>query len=417
MFSSPEEVFAKEKRYIMQTYKRPRIVLKEGKGATVKDFFGREFIDCVGGIAVNAVGYCHPAVVNAIKEQAGKLMHTSNLYYTEPQVQLAEKLSGITGMDKVFFCNSGTESIEAALKLACKATGKRKFIAAEGSFHGRTLGSLSITFGTKLRGVFEPLLLDGVEFVPYNDADAIRDAIDTHTAAVILEPIQGETGIVVPSAGYLNEVREICSEKGVLLILDEIQTGFGRTGKWFCKEHEGIEPDIMTVAKALGAGLPIGAMLAKEGIEFETSEHGSTFGGNPLACAAALASIKVIEEEGLVEKSSELGAYFMEKVHDERIGLYSNPVVKEIRGKGLMIGIELTKPCGGVVDKAIERGILINCTSDTVIRLVPPLVISKEQIDRVIAVLCDLLIPLNSTAEHTENAEPSGKSARIETVS
>ena len=245
-----------------------------------------------------------------------------------------------------------------------------------------------------------------MEFVPYNDADAVRAAIDTNTAAVILEPIQGETGIVVPSAGYLKEVREICSEKGVLLILDEIQTGFGRTGKWFCKEHEGIEPDIMTVAKALGAGFPIGAMLAKEGIEFETSEHGSTFGGNPLACAAALASIKVIEKGGLVEKSSELGAYFMEKVHDEGIGLYSNPVVKEIRGKGLMIGIELTKPCGEVVDKAIERGILINCTSDTVIRLVPPLVISKEQIDRVIAVLCDLLIPLNSTAEHAENAEP-----------
>jgi len=390
MFSSPEEVFAKEKKYMMQTYKRPRIVLREGKGATVKDFFGREYMDCVGGIAVNAVGYCHPAVVNAIKEQAGKLIHTSNLYYTEPQVQLAEKLSGITGMDKVFFCNSGAEGIEAALKLACKATGKRKFIAAEGSFHGRTLGSLSITFGTKLRGVFEPLLLDGVEFVPYNDAGAIRAAIDTNTAAVILEPIQGETGIVVPSAGYLNEVREICSEKGVLLILDEIQTGFGRTGKWFCKEHEGIEPDIMTVAKALGAGFPIGAMLAKEDIEFEASEHASTFGGNPLACAAALASIKVIEEEGLVEKSSELGAYFMDKVHDAGL-LSSNPVVKEIRGKGLMIGIELTKPCGEVVDKAIERGILINCTSDTVIRLVPPLVISKEQIDRVISVLCEIL--------------------------
>jgi acetylornithine/N-succinyldiaminopimelate aminotransferase len=393
MFSSPEEVFAKEKKYMMQTYKRPRIVLQEGKRAIVKDFFGREYIDCVGGIAVNAVGYCHPAVVNAIKEQAEKLMHTSNLYYTEPQVKLAEKLSGITAMDKVFFCNSGTESIEAALKLACKATGKHKFIAAEGSFHGRTLGSLSITCETKLRGVFEPLLLDGVEFVPYNDADAIRDAIDTNTAAVILEPIQGETGIVVPSAGYLNEVREICSEKCVLLILDEIQTGFGRTGKWFCKEHEGIEPDIMTIAKALGAGFPIGATLAKEGIEFKTSEHGSTFGGNPLACAAALASIKVIEDEGLVEKSRELGAYFMKKVHDEGIGVYSDLVVKEIRGKGLMIGIELTKPCGKVVDKALERGILINCASDTVIRLVPPLVISKEQIDKVIAVLCDLLIP------------------------
>jgi acetylornithine/N-succinyldiaminopimelate aminotransferase len=389
MFSSPEEVFEKEKKYIMQTYKRPRIVLQEGKGATIKDSFGKEYIDCVGGIAVNAVGYCHPAVVNAIKEQAGKLMHISNLYYTEPQVKLAEKLSEISGMDKAFFCNSGAESVEAALKLASKVTGKHKFIAAEGSFHGRTLGSLSVTFETKFRSVFEPLLLNGVKFVRYNDADAIRKAIANDTAAVILEPIQGETGIIVPSEGYLKEVREICSEKGVLLILDEIQTGFGRTGRWFCKEYEGIEPDIMTVAKAMGAGFPIGAMLAKEGIEFETSEHASTFGGNPLACATALASIKVIEEEELVEKSRELGAYFMEKVHDD--GVDSKPAVKEIRGKGLMIGMELTKPCGEMVAKALERNILINCTSDKVIRLVPPLVISEEEIDKVISVLYEII--------------------------
>ncbi len=355
----------------------------------VKDFFGHEYIDCVGGIAVNAVGYCHPGVVNAIKEQAEKLMHTSNLYYTEPQVKLAEKLSMISGMGKFFFCNSGAESVEAALKLASKVTGKHKFIAAEGSFHGRTLGSLSVTFETKFRSVFEPLLLNGMEFVRYNDAEAIREAINNDTAAVILEPIQGETGIIIPSEGYLKEVKEICTEKSVLLILDEIQTGFGRTGRWFCKEHEGIEPDIMTVAKAMGGGFPIGAMLAKEGIEFETSEHASTFGGNPLACAAALASIKVIEEEKLVDRSKELGAYFMKKVHDEGIG--SNQVVKEIRGKGLMIGLELTKPCGEMVEEALERGILINCTSDKVIRLVPPLVISKEQIDRVISVLYEII--------------------------
>jgi acetylornithine/N-succinyldiaminopimelate aminotransferase len=228
-----------------------------------------------------------------------------------------------------------------------------------------------------------------VKFVRYNDADAIRKAIANDTAAVILEPIQGETGIIVPSEGYLKEVREICSEKGVLLILDEIQTGFGRTGRWFCKEYEGIEPDIMTVAKAMGAGFPIGAMLAKEGIEFETSEHASTFGGNPLACATALASIKVIEEEELVEKSRELGAYFMEKVHDD--GVDSKPAVKEIRGKGLMIGMELTKPCGEMVAKALERNILINCTSDKVIRLVPPLVISEEEIDKVISVLYEII--------------------------
>ncbi len=389
MFSSQEEVIEKEKRYIMQTYRRPRIVIEEGKGAIVKDFLGNEYIDCVGGIAVNVVGYSHPTVVKAIKAQAEKLMHVSNLYYTEPQVKLAEKLSVISGLDKAFFCNSGAESIEAALKLAYKTTRKKGFVAAEGSFHGRTLGSLSATFEPKFRGVFEPLLLNGMKFVRYNDAEAIRKAIDDDTAAVILEPIQGETGVIVPSTGYLKEVREICTEKNVLLILDEIQTGFGRTGKWFCKEHEGVEPDIMTIAKALGAGFPIGAMLAKEGIEFEAGEHGSTFGGSPLACATALASIKVIEDEGLVARSRELGEYFMEEVRSA--GIDSKPVVKEIRGKGLMIAIELTKPCSEIVDKALKRGCLINCTAENVIRLVPPLVIRKEQIDRVISTLNEVI--------------------------
>ncbi len=390
MVLSHQEVIEKEKRYIMQTYKRQRVVIKEGKGARVKDFLGNEYIDCVGGIAVNAVGYCHPVVVNALKEQAEKLIHVSNLYYTEPQVNLAEKLTKITGMGKAFFCNSGAESIEAALKLACKVTGKQKFIAAEGSFHGRTLGSLSVTFETKFRSAFEPLLLNGVTFVPYNDVDSIKKAIDDDTAAVILEPIQGESGIRVPSAGYLNEVRELCTENGVLLILDEVQTGFGRTGRWFGKDHDGVEPDIMTVAKALGAGFPIGAMLAKEGIEFEAGQHASTFGGNPLACAAALAAIRVIEAEKLVERSRELGEYFMEQVHGKN-GLASNPAVNEIRGKGLMIGIELTKPCGELVEKALDRGVLINCTADKVIRLVPPLVIRIEELDTVVSVLRELL--------------------------
>ena len=390
MFSSPEEIFAKEQRYLMQTYRRPSIVIKGGKGAIVSDFFGNEYIDCVGGIAVNAVGYCHPEVVNAIKEQAEKLIHVSNLYYTEPQVKLAEKLTELSGMNKVFFCNSGAESIEAALKLAHKVTGRHKFIAAEGSFHGRTLGSLSVTFGTKFRSAFEPLLLKWVKFVRYNDVEAIRKEIDEETAAVILEPIQGESGVRVPSEGYVKAVREICTEKDVLLILDEIQTGFGRTGRWFGKDHDGVEPDIMTVAKALGAGFPIGALLAQEGLEFQAGEHASTFGGNPLACATALASIRVIEVERLVERSRELGEYFMAEVHGEN-GLVSNPHVKEIRGKGLMIGIELTKFCGEIVEKALERRILINCTADNVIRLVPPLVIRKEDLDKVISVLAEII--------------------------
>jgi acetylornithine/N-succinyldiaminopimelate aminotransferase len=391
MFASPEAIIEQEKRYLMQTYRRSRVVLKEGRGAIVKDFSGNEYIDCVGGIAVNAVGYGHPEVVNALRAQAEKLMHISNLYYTEPQVELAEQLAAISGMDKVFFCNSGTESIEAALKLACKVTGKHKFIAVEGSFHGRTLGSLSVTFESKFRSAFEPLLLKGVTFVRYNDAEAIRKAIDDETAAVILEPIQGENGVHIPSAGYLNAVREICTEKNVLLILDEIQTGFGRTGRWFGKDHDGIEPDIMTVAKALGAGFPIGALLTREGIEFQAGEHGSTFGGNPLACAAALASIHVIEKERLVERSRELGNYFMQRVRDAENGLESSPQVKEIRGKGLMIGIELTRPCSDIVQKALDRRILINCTADKVIRLVPPLVIRKEELDKVISALAEFI--------------------------
>ena len=384
-----EAVFDKEKRYIMQTYRRPRIVISEGKGARLKDVLGNEYIDCVGGIAVNAVGYCHPAVVEALKEQVDRLMHVSNLYYTEPQVELAEKLVQITGMDKVFFCNSGAESVEAALKLAAKTTGKSGFIAAEGGFHGRTIGALSVTSGHKFRSAFEQLLLKHVKFVRYNDAEAIRTAIDDDTAAVILEPVQGETGVIVPSEGYLTEVRDICTDKGVLLILDEIQTGFGRTGRWFCKDYEAVEPDIMTIAKALGAGFPIGAMLAKSGIEFGAGEHASTFGGNPLACSAALASIGVIESERLVERSEELGAYFMNRVHED--GLDSRPIVKDVRGKGLMIGIELRESCADIVDKALNRGVLINCTSDRVIRLVPPLVISKDELSRVIAVLEEII--------------------------
>jgi acetylornithine/N-succinyldiaminopimelate aminotransferase len=387
-FSSPEEVIEKEQRYIMQTYRRPPIVITEGTGARVKDSNGKEYIDCVGGIAVNAVGYRHPVVIKALKAQAEKLMHVSNLYYTEPQVALAEKLTVLTGLDKVFFCNSGAESMEAAMKLAGKITGKSGFIAAEHCFHGRTLVTLSATYEANYRRPFAPLLLKTVTFVPYNDAEAIQKAITDETAAVILEPIQGEGGIRIPAPGYLNEVREICTEHDVLLILDEVQTGFGRTGKWFGKEHDGVEPDIMTLAKALGAGFPIGAMLARAGLEFGPGEHASTFGGNPLACATALASIRVIETEGLVERSRELGAYVLEQARNV---LTARAVVRDIRGKGLMIGIELTKPCGDIVAKALERGVLINCTADTVVRLVPPLVIPKADLDTVIALLSELI--------------------------
>jgi len=380
---SEKDVMEKYARYVMQTYARQPIVLKEGKGAVVKDINGKEYIDCVAGIAVNNVGHCHPRVVSAIKEQAERLIHTSNLYYNEPQAQLAEKISERTRMDRVFFCNSGTEAVEAALKLARKASGKKGFIAAEGSFHGRTLGALSITYKEKYRKPFEPLI-PGVKFVPYNDVDAIQGAITDETAAVILEPIQGESGVRMPSEDYLRAVRDVCDDRSTLLILDEVQTGFGRTGRWFAHEHYGVEPDIMTVAKALGGGFPMGAMCARENIarHFQAGNHASTFGGGPLACAAALGAIAAMEEEKLVERAERLGTYFMQKLRNLR-----QEHIKEIRGKGLMIGIELNIDGNVIVDKAREKGVLLNCISDKIIRIVPPLVITEQQIDRVVEVL------------------------------
>ncbi|MDO9098426.1 MAG: aspartate aminotransferase family protein, partial [Candidatus Methanoperedens sp.] len=332
--------------------------------------------------AVNNVGHCHPAVVEAIKRQAEQLIHVSNLYYTEQQALLAEELVNLTEMDRVFFCNSGTEAVEGALKLARKATGKKAFIAAEHAFHGRTRGALSVTHKEKYRKPFEPLA--PAVFVPYNDADAIRGAITDDTAGVILEAVQGEAGVIIPADGYLKEVREICDETGTLLILDEVQTGFGRTGKWFAREHSGIKPDIMTLAKAMGGGFPMGAMLAREDVaaNFGRGDHASTFGGNALSCAAAIANIEVIKKEKLVARSNELGAYLMKKLKE-----LNKDYVTEIRGKGLMIGMELSIKCEDIVGKARERGLLLNCTSDSVLRFVPPLSITKEQLDKTVEVL------------------------------
>jgi acetylornithine/N-succinyldiaminopimelate aminotransferase len=375
-----EGVFQKDEKFVFQTYKRQPIVLVEGKGAIVKDIDGREYIDCVAGIAVNNVGHCHPEVTEAIKEQAELLIHTSNLYYNERQVELAEELAKITSLDRIFFCNSGTEAMEAALKLARKYTGKKEFIAADGSFHGRTFGALSITHEESYRRPFEPLL-QGMHFVPYDDVEAIRSNINDDTAAVVLEAIQGEGGINVPSDDYLPNIREICDEKGVLLILDEVQTGFGRTGRWFASFHSNIIPDIMTMAKALGGGFPIGAMAAKDDVSraFEKGNHAATFGGDPLACSAAIASINVIKKEKLVERSEKMGEYLIKELENLDLNF-----VKDIRGKGLMIGIETRSSGERFVDEFREESILINCTAGNVIRLVPPLVIDKAQIDEVV---------------------------------
>lgn len=377
-----DSVIDKDSKYVMQTYGRQPIVLSNGTGAFVRDIYGKEYIDCVAGIAVNNVGHCHPAVVRAIQAQAEKLMHVSNLYYTEIQAELAEALVSITGMERVFFCNSGAEAMEGAMKLARLVSGKSAFIAADHSFHGRTIGALSVTHKSIYRDPFMPPVSSETTFVPYSDADAIRHAISEKTAAVILEPIQGEGGVNVPGPEYLKEVREICNETGTLLIFDEVQTGFGRTGTWFCKEHFEVEPDIMSMAKSMAGGFPMGAVAASGGISFGRGQHASTFGGNPLACAAALASIEVIKEERLLKRSTENGTYFMGKLRS-----MDREDIVEVRGKGLMIGVETKYPCSRFVDFARENGVLLNCTSDSVLRLVPPLVITKEQIDTVVDVI------------------------------
>lgn len=373
----------RESEAIIQTYTRQKVVLVRGSGAKVWDSDGKEYLDFVAGIAVNNVGHCHPAVVEAIKRQAETLIHTSNLYYTENQVLLAEELKDLTRMKRAYFCNSGAESVEAALKLTRRATGKSKIVAAVGSFHGRTLGALGTTYKAVYREPFRPL--NEAEFVPYNDPEALKAAVTKETGALILEPVQGEAGVYVPDADYLRVARQVCDDAGALLIFDEVQTGFGRTGRWFGKEHSGVQPDIMTLAKALAGGLPMGAMLASESVSeaFQKGDHGSTFAGGALVSAAALASIDAIRSENLIRRSEELGAYMRSEL--ERL----EP--REVRGLGLMIGLDLDADCKQVVQKALDRGVILNNTGDHTLRFIPPLVVTKEQIDRVVKVLGEVL--------------------------
>jgi len=373
----------RESEAIIQTYGRQDVALVRGLGAKVWDTDGKEYLDFVAGIAVNNVGHCHPGVVEAIKKQAEILIHTSNLYYTENQVCLAEELKKLTGMKKAFFCNSGAESVEAALKLTRRATGKSKIVAAERSFHGRTLGALGATYKAIYREPFRPL--NEATFVPYNNAEALKAAVTKETGAVILEPVQGEAGVYVADPDYLKAARQICDDAGALLIFDEVQTGFGRTGKWFGKDHSGIQPDIIVLAKALAGGLPMGAMLACEKVSevFQKGDHGSTFAGGALISAAALATIEAIKKEKLVQRSEEMGAYMrseLKKLHPQ-----------DIRGQGLMIGLDLDADCKTLVEKALEKGALINNTGEHTIRLIPPLVVTKEQIDRVVNIIGESL--------------------------
>ena len=377
-----------EKRLIAGTYARQPLLILKGRGAIVEDDRGRKYIDCFSGIAVNNVGHCHPKVVEAIQRQAETLIHTSNLYYTEPQLRLAGLLHKVSGGYQSFFCNSGAEANEAAIKLVRKFTGKSEIIAAENSFHGRTLATLSATGQDKYKKAFKPLPV-GFKHVPFGDAGAIKKRVSEKTAAVLLEPIQGEGGVMVPPEGYLKEVAEICGEEGILLVLDEVQTGFGRTGEMFAWQGVGVKPDIFTLAKALGGGIPIGAMLAKKEVmaAFKPGDHASTFGGNPVTTAAAAAAIEVILKEGLVKRSRDMGRYLIQGLRRLK---KTYPFISEVRGRGLMIGLELNRPCQVLVDRAREKGLLLNCTHGNVLRFTPPLVIEKEQIDTILEILSTL---------------------------
>jgi acetylornithine/N-succinyldiaminopimelate aminotransferase len=382
---TPASIAAYDERaraLLMNTYTRQPIALAAGSGAWVTDSEGRELIDLVAGIAVNVLGHAHPAVQHALAAQAQRLVHTSNLYYTEPQLELAQRLVESAFPSRVFFCNSGAEAVEGAIKLARKwgrthRNGAHVVVCARGAFHGRTLGALAATANARHREPFGPLPA-GFVHVPYNDAGAVAAAIDDATCAVLLEPIQGESGVHPLDPGMLRELRRICDERDVLLVLDEIQTGMGRTGRWWAHQHDGIAPDIMTIAKGLGGGVPIGAILAGPRADvFEPGDHGSTFGGGPLACAAANAVMQVIAGEGLVEHAAVMGDYLAESISG--LGI---PAVREVRGRGLMLGIGLTDDSAPrVAAAALDAGLIVNAVGGHTLRLVPPLVITRDDVD------------------------------------
>lgn len=372
-------------KYLMSTGRRLPLVLTEGRGCTVTDDQGKEYLDLVAGIAVNVLGHSHPAVAEAVANQAQRLIHVSNLYYNEPQALLAKRLVELSFPSRVFFCNSGAEANEAAIKLARKwgksRGGRFEIITAEKSFHGRTLATVTATGQPKYQEPFGPLP-EGFVHVPFGDVEAVKGATNDKTVAVMVEPIMGESGVITPPEGYLAGLRAWCDEQDLLLILDEVQTGIGRTGRWFAGQHEGVVPDIVTLAKGLGGGVPIGACLAAPRADvFEPGDHGSTFGGNPLACAAALATIATIEQDDLVQHAAEMG----ELLHETLAGL---PGIKTARGRGLMQAIVLNEPrAKDVQGRCLEQGVIVNATDDETIRLVPPLIITAAQIERAGAAL------------------------------
>ena len=374
----------------MNTYTRQPVAFVRGEGAYLWDENGKRYLDAVAGVAVNGLGHAHPRLVKAITEQAANLIHTSNLYRVLRQEELAERLCELSGMDRAFFCNSGCEANEAAIKLARmyghgKGIDVPTIIVMEKAFHGRTMATLTATGSRKIQAGFEPLLA-GFARVPFNDIDAVRQVAEHNKSvvAVLAEVVQGEGGVNVLGTDYLAQLRQICDAQGWLLMLDEVQTGIGRTGKWFGFQHSGVLPDVIALAKGLGGGMPIGACLARGAAAdvFKPGSHGSTFGGNPLACAAALATLEAIDQEGLLENATRIGEHIRAGLRAALAGLSG---VVDIRGEGLMIGIELDRPCAELVAIAREQGVLINVTADKVIRLVPPLIYGQAEADALIA--------------------------------
>jgi acetylornithine/N-succinyldiaminopimelate aminotransferase len=383
-----KELIEIEDNYFINTFTRQPIVLGHGDGVKVTDIDGNEYIDMFAGIAVNSLGHNHPKLVKAIKDQAEKLIHISSIYYNEPALIYAKRLVELTSFDRIFYANSGAEANEGAIKLAIKYTGKNEVISTVESFHGRTVATLAATGHEHYHEPFKAILPKGFINVPYNDIEAIKEAITDNTAAIIVEPIQGEGGVNVPDADYLKQIEEICHEKDIVFIVDEVQTGFGRCGTLFAHELFDVKPDIMTMAKGIGGGVPMGAILATEKVAsaFVPGDHGTTFGGGPLVCAAANAVLDTFEEDNILDNVNEVGDYFIAELKK-----LDKEIIADVRGKGLMVGLELTEPGAEYVDKLREKGFLINCTADKVLRFVPPLIITKEDIDEFVKALDEIL--------------------------
>ena len=387
--------------HLMNTYGRVPIALSHGQGVRVWDVNGKQYLDALGGIAVNTLGHNHPKFVPALQDQVAKLIHTSNYYHVPGQETLAAKLVELSGMTNVFFCCTGLEANECALKLARKyghdkGIERPEIVVYERAFHGRSIATLSATGNPKVQAGFGPLV-EGFIRVPLNDIEAIKKATEgnPNVVAVFFETIQGEGGINPMRMEYLQQLRKLCDERDWLMMIDEVQCGMGRTGKWFAHQWAGIKPDVMPLAKGLGSGVPIGAVVAgpKAANIFQPGNHGTTFGGNPLAMRAGIETIRIMEEEGLMQNAAKVGAHLTAALQRE---LGGKPILKEIRGQGLMIGVELTKPCGMLTQRAADAGLLISVTADTVIRLVPPLIMTTAEADEVVAILCPLVLALQA---------------------